>query len=166
MLALPVATGEGGLLPAIIIYLICWLFMLCTGLLLLEVCSWMPKDSNLITMSERLLGPIGKNLCWIVYLFLFFTVMIAHMVGGGAILAEIGGHTLTNWLSTVIYVLIFSPVVYLGTRWVDRLNMTLMLGVCISYILFITIACRYIDFSNFHRAEYFRGFSFVVWINL
>jgi tyrosine-specific transport protein len=47
MLALPVATGEGGFFPAVVIYLICWLFMLCTGLLLLEVCTWMPKDSNL-----------------------------------------------------------------------------------------------------------------------
>ena len=37
MLALPVATGPGGFLPAVTIYIICWLFMLCTGLLLLEL---------------------------------------------------------------------------------------------------------------------------------
>ncbi|MBS0654040.1 MAG: tyrosine transporter, partial [Verrucomicrobia bacterium] len=89
MLALPVATGEGGFLPAITIYILCWLFMLCTGLLLLEVCTWMPKDSNLITMAHRLLGPIGKDVCWVVYLFLFVTVMIAHVVGGGSVLSEI-----------------------------------------------------------------------------
>lgn len=154
MLALPVATGEGGLLPAIIIYLVCWLFMLCTGLLLLEVCSWMPKDSNLITMSERLLGPIGKDVCWIVYLFLFFTVMIAHIAGGGAIIAEISNQSIPVWISTLIYVGLFSPIVYLGTRWVDRLNMTLMLGVCVTYVLFISIAWRYIDFSNLHRVEW------------
>lgn len=154
MLALPVATGEGGLLPAIIIYVVCWLFMLCTGLLLLEVCSWMPKDSNLITMTERLLGRTGKDVCWIVYLFLFFTVMIAHIVGGGAIVNEISGKTIPVWLSTIIYVALFSPVVYLGTRWVDRLNMTLMIGVAVSYILFIVVAYKYVDFSYFARAEW------------
>jgi tyrosine-specific transport protein len=148
-LALPVATGEGGLVPAAIIYLICWFFMLCTGLLLLEVCSWMPKESNFITMTKRLLGPVGKDVCWVVYLFLFITVMIAHVVGGGAIVTEISKNTLPVWLSTIIYVAFFSPVIYLGTRWVDRLNITLMIGVCISYILFIIVACRYIDFSHY-----------------
>src|SRR5277367_3285620 len=109
MLALPVATGEGGLLPAIIIYLLCWLFMLSTGLLLLEVCTWMPKDSNLITMAEKLLGPVGKNICWAVYLFLFVTVMIAHVVGGGAVLSEICGCAVPEWLCMITYVVIFSP---------------------------------------------------------
>ena len=154
MLALPVVTGEGGLIPAIIIYLICWTFMLCTGLLLLEVCTWMPKDSNLITISERLLGPIGRNICWAVYLFLFFTVMIAHVVQGGQILAEISKGTLPNWLSTILYVIVFSPIVYLGTRWVDRLNLTLMIGVVTSYLLFIGIAYKYVDFSHFTRIQW------------
>jgi tyrosine-specific transport protein len=154
MLALPVSTAEGGFLPAILIYLLCWCFMLCTGLLLLEVCSWMPKDSNFITMSERLLGPVGKDVCWVVYLFLFFTVMIAHVVGGGAIVGEISGQTIPVWLSTIIYVALFSPVVYLGTLWVDRLNITLMFGVYISYILFIVVACRFVDISHYSRIEW------------
>src|SRR5437763_272950 len=76
MLALPVATGPGGFLPSILIYIACWAFMLCTGLLLLEVCSWMPPDSNLITMATRLLGKPGKIICWGVYLFLFEMMMI------------------------------------------------------------------------------------------
>jgi len=152
MLALPIATGEGGLLPAILIYLLCWFFMLCTGLLLLEVCSWMPKDSNLITMSERLLGPIGKNVCWVVYLFLFFTVMIAHVVGGGAILHDISA--IPHWASTILYVLIFSPVIYLGTRWVDRLNITLMIGVVTSYLLFIFVASKHVDFTLYKHVDW------------
>lgn len=154
MLALPIATGEGGLLPAILIYLLCWFFMLCTGLLLLEVCSWMPKDSNLITMSQRLLGPIGKNVCWVVYLFLFFTVMIAHVVGGGAIVNEISQNAIPHWISTILYVLIFSPIVYLGTRWVDRLNITLMVGVITSYLLFIFVAFKHVDFSLYTRMDW------------
>jgi tyrosine-specific transport protein len=154
MLALPVSTGEGGFFPAIIIYLSCWLFMLCTGLLLLEVCTWMPKDSNLITMTQRLFGPIGKDLCWIIYLFLFVTVMIAHVVGGGAIVNEITGKTIPVWLSTILYVVIFSPVVYLGTRWVDRLNICLMLGVAISYFLFIGVSYDHVNVSFLKQANW------------
>ena len=43
MLALPVATASGGFIPSIVVYLICWLFMLSSGLLILEACIWMPK---------------------------------------------------------------------------------------------------------------------------
>lgn len=154
MLALPVATGEGGFLPAIVIYLLCWLFMLCTGLLLLEVCTWMPKDSNLITMAHRLLGPVGKNICWVVYLFLFVTVMIAHVVGGGSVLSDISGGSIPTWLSMIIYVVIFSPIVYLGTKWVDRLNITLMLGVAISYFLFIGVSYKHVDTSLLTRNDW------------
>lgn len=154
MLALPVATGSGGFFPAVAIYLLCWLFMLCTGLLLLEVCSWMPKDANLITMADRLLGPVGKNICWIVYLFLFVTVMIAHVVGGGAVLNEICGCTLPEWLSMVIYVAIFSPVVYLGTKWVDKLNILLMAGIAITYFAFIAVSYQHVEPSLLLRSDW------------
>lgn len=145
MLALPVSTGPGGFLPAMVIYLICWLFMLCTGLLLLEVCSWMPKESNLISMASKLLGPFGKNVCWVVYLFLFVTVMIAHVAGGGNIVSEITNGAVPPWLSMILYVIVFSPVIYLGTRSVDRLNIALMVGVAISYLLFVFVSYDHVD---------------------
>lgn len=154
MLALPVATGESGFIPSIVVYLLCWAFMLSTGLLLLEVCTWMPKDSNLITMAHRLLGPIGKNICWVVYLFLFVTVMIAHVVGGGAVLTQMIGSNLPDSVAMIIYVLIFSPIVYLGTKWVDRLNMTLMVGVVTSYLLFIGVSYSHVDVQLLKHAHW------------
>ncbi len=154
MLALPVATGDAGFFPALTIYFVCWLFMLCTGLLLLEVCAWMPKDANLITMSERLFGRIGKNICWVVYLFLFVTVMIAHVLGGGAIFSEITGGAVPEWASMILYVVVFSPVIYLGTKWVDRLNLLLMLGVAVSYFLFIGVSYHHVDFPLLTRAHW------------
>lgn len=154
MLALPVATGDGGFLPSAFIYILCWLFMLCTGLLLLEVCSWMPKDSNLITMSEKLLGRFGKNVCWAVYLFLFLTVMIAHVLSGGAIFHEMTGGSLPTWSASILYVAVFSPVIYLGTKWVDRLNIILMLGVAITYFLFIGVSYPHVDSHLLSRANW------------
>jgi len=143
MLALPVVTGPGGFWPSIMIYLACWLFMLCTGLLLLEVCLRMPKDSNLISMAERYLGTTGKNLCWLLYLFLFVTVMIAHVAGGGGVVTEITG--IPQWASMIIYVIVFAPVVYLGTHSVDRLNLCLITGVGITYLLFILVSYKHVD---------------------
>ncbi len=154
MLALPIATGDAGFIPTISVYLLCWLFMLCTGLLLLEVCQWMPKDSNLITMAHKLLGPWGQAACWIVYLFLFITVMIAHVAGGGDVVAEISGGSISGWLAATIYVLVFSPIIYLGTRSVDRLNLILMSGVVLSYFLFIFFSYDKVNFSMLKRADW------------
>jgi tyrosine-specific transport protein len=96
-------------------------------------------------MAHRLLGPIGQSICWVVYLFLFVTVMIAHVVGGGSVLSEICGNSLPHWLSILIYVVLFSPVVYLGTKWVDRLNITLMVGVATCYILFVAVSYKHVQ---------------------
>ena len=154
MLALPIATGQAGFIPSVTIYLLCWLFMLCTGLLLLEVCQWMPKDSNLITMAHKMLGPFGKAVCWVVYLFLFITVMIAHVAGGGGIITEIFGQNIPSWASTTFYVALFSPVVYLGTRSVDRINLIMMAGVIITYLLFISFSYDHVQVPLLKRADW------------
>jgi tyrosine-specific transport protein len=147
MLALPVATGPAGFFPSVTVYLATWFYMLCTGLLMLEVCTWMPANANLITMASKLLGKTGKAVCWAVYLFLFVAVMIAHVAGGGNVLNELIGGKLPDWLSMIIYVLAFSPIVYLGARSVDRLNLCLMTGVIGSYLLFIFVSFNQVNLS-------------------
>jgi tyrosine-specific transport protein len=158
MLGLPVATGPGGFVPATFVYILTWFFMLCTGLLLLEVCTWMPAEANLITMTHRLLGPVGKAVCWVVYLFLFLTAMIAHVSAGGSTLVDIlnlsFGLALPQSLGMVVYVLIFSPIVYLGTRSVDRFNLLMMTGVLITYVLFIVLSADKVDVNLLKFADW------------
>ena len=157
MLALPVATGAGGFVPSMIIYLISWVFMLCTGLLLVEVCVWMPTGSSFISMADRILGPIGRNIFWVVYLFLFVTVMIAHAVGGGSVFLQITGLNLPTWAAIAAYSAVFAPVVYLGAHSVDRLNLFLISGVIICYLAFVAVSFGYINldlltYSNWGNA--------------
>lgn len=154
MLAMPVATAPGGFFPSILIYLACWLFMLTTGLLLLEVCMWMPKDSNMITMVHTLLGNKGKWVCWAVYLFLFLAVITAHVAGGGSIVNEMTFGKLSVSTSAIIYVLVFAPVVYLGAHSVDRLNLILMAGLILTYLGFIAIAAPSVNFDLLKRGDW------------
>lgn len=154
MLALPIATAGGGFIPSLAIYMICWLFMLCTGLLILEACIWMPKGANLITLSSRLLGKWGKRFCWVLYLFLFSCLMIAHIAGGGGVVSDLSGGILSSSLGTLIYVLIFSPVVYFGALWVDRFNLGLMAGILITYVLFVTSTVSYVTPSLLTRMDF------------
>ncbi len=147
ILALPLATAEGGFLPSLFIYVLAWLFMVCTGLLILEACLWHPKEANLITLTDHLLGKAGKIACWILYLYLFYCLIIAHLASGGNAvhLATMG--FIPKPLSVIIYTFLFAPIVYLGTIWVDRLNILLMAGVVLTYLLFIFTGVPFIDFS-------------------
>lgn len=154
MLALPVATGPSGFIPSMAIYLLCWAFMLCTGLLLVEVSLWMPKDTSFISMADKILGPAGRVLFWVVYLFLFVTVMIAHAAGGGAVLLDITGWNLPNWAAVALYSSVLAPVVYLGARSVDRLNMFLISGVAICYLAFLAVSFQYINPQLLHYANW------------
>ncbi|MFY7843435.1 MAG: amino acid permease [Rhabdochlamydiaceae bacterium] len=147
MLALPVATAEGGFLPSVLVYIVCWLFMLCTGLLILECCLWMPKGANLTTLASRLLGKGGTILCWITYLYLFSCLMIAHVTAGGHSINQFFFNALPFSLSSLIYITLFAPFVYLGAKWVDRINLILMLGVISTYIIFVGGGIQEINFK-------------------
>lgn len=137
MLALPVATAPGGFWPASLIYFLCWVFSACTGLLLLEACMWLPKDTNLVSLSSHLLGRKGKIASWLLYLFLFYSLTVAYIAGGGALVNEVARNTLHPTFSIFLFVLIFSPVIYLGTQAVDRLNVILMVGLIASFFGFV-----------------------------
>lgn len=154
MLALPIATSGGGFFPALTVYIACWLFMLCTGLLILEACIWMPKEANFITLTSRLLGKWGKFACWILYLFLFSCLMIAHVSGGGDVVNQLSQGTIPFWSSSLLYVIFFAPAVYLGALWVDRFNLILMLGVLITYAFFVSSSISHVKPSYLMRMDW------------
>lgn len=161
MLGLPVVTSAGGFFPSLAIYAICWIFMVATALLILEACLWLPKESNLISVSRELLGKKGAIACWILYLFLFYCLMTAHLAAGGGAVSMLSAKTLPDWLSTIIYTAIFAPVVYLGTRAVDRLNIGLMLGVFVTYFCFIAAAASHLRLDFLVRSDWSK-----IWVSL
>lgn len=150
MLALPVLTSLGGFFPAVVIYFLCWLFMACTGLLLMEVYLWMEKDANIISMAKRTLGKTGKYLGWILYLFLFYSLTIAYVSGGGHLVADainvLFPHMqLSGWLGAVVFVTFFAPFVFIGARAVDRINLLLMTGLVITFLAFVVLGFGFVD---------------------
>lgn len=152
MLALPIITGLAGLIPSMVIFLLTWLFMLSTSLLLLEVSLNLSFGINLVTMVEQTLGRIGKIVCWSTFLFLFYCLMVAYAVGSGnlfmGVLKEITGLQFPYYLGSLFFVSSFGIAVYFGTESVDRFNRILMLGLVISYIIILWAAWRYIDVSR------------------
>jgi tyrosine-specific transport protein len=147
MLALPVSTGESGFFPSVTIMIICWAFMTITGLLMLEVNLWMKEeDAHIISMSSRFLGPVGKVVAWITYLFIGYASLVAYIAGGGALLQEafrsIIGLELEKWLCACIFISIFGLIIDQGAKIVGRVNALLVAAMVFAYFCLISLGVK------------------------
>jgi tyrosine-specific transport protein len=156
MLALPVLTAAGGFIPAFFIYLMCWIFMTCTGLLFLELCLKLPPDANLITMASTYLGRFGKVFAWILYLFLFYCLSIAYVSGGGGLLQTWSGFPI--WGCQLFFVALLGSCVYIGARMVDRLNIILMAGLILTYLAFVVFGLPHVKLTHLQTSDWNASF--------
>lgn len=156
VLALPVLTGAAGFFPSLLVYFFCWLFMASTGLLFLEVSLWMPEGANIVTMAEKTLGKIGKIAAWCLYLFLFYCLTLAYIVGSGNIFVEAFSPfaTLQPWQGQLLFLLLFIPFVYAGARVVGKLNVLLMIGLGASYFAFVVLGAPHVNSTLLLHAEW------------
>lgn len=154
MLALPVLTSLAGFLPSILLYILCWLFMSCTALLFLEVTQWVKKDSNMISMADHTLGKGGRYFAWLLYLFLFYCLLIAYIVGCGNILTELTQNKIPDWLGPILFVLVFGPLILIPTFIASRLNNYLVGGLAISYFAFIVIGFHAVKPELLHYKDW------------
>jgi tyrosine-specific transport protein len=163
MLALPVATGAMGFFPSLILMLVGWSFMTLTALFLTEVNLWMEEGVHVVTMASRLLGPLGKGVAWILYLFIGYASLVAYTAGCGDLISAAAHATLGIELSLtwsfILFVCIFGFVLYLGNVILGRINSLLMAGLIIAYILLIALGVNHIQWRNLLRMSW--GDSFV-----
>lgn len=161
MLALPVLTSQAGFFPSLCIYLVCWLFMASTGLLFLEISLWMGKDANIVSMAERTLGTFGKVVAWVLYLFLFYCLTLAYIVGVGDLVVDILGGVIkiSEWQGQLLFLMVFAPFIYIGARLVGVLNIYLMLGLGLSYLAFVILGFSHVNSQNLLRMNWSQVWS-------
>lgn len=120
---------------------LCWLFMLCTGLLFLEATLWLPDGANVLSIAEKFLGKPGKYLGGATFVFLYYCLLVSYIDEGAPLFAIILKNTLGLSLdalpTTLFFTLIFAMIVLWGTRFVTHVNWFLITGLAITYILII-----------------------------
>ncbi len=148
MLGLPVLTALGGFRPTCILFVFCWLFMAATGLLLLEVNLWFKEEVNLVTMASKTLGPIGGLFAWLLFAFLFYSLMVAYVSASGQLIAdslhELTGFQISEWTGSLFLTILFGVFLYLGTSTVDKINRLLILGLAFSYFILVGIGTSHV----------------------
>ena len=148
MLALPVSTAAAGITNSIVFLILCWLVMTAGALLILEVNLRLPAGSNMVSMAKATLGLPGQIIAWLTYLFLLYTLLAAYISGGTDVFNSLlhQAHVdLPSWITSVLFTILFSLVIYSGIRAVDYVNRGLMFGKLGVYLLLVIIISPYIN---------------------
>lgn len=149
MLALPIMTGASGFLPSLCMFFLAWAFMAASGQLLLAVNLKLGYQCSLISLAEQTLGRVGRLVCWVLFLFLFYALNVAYVSAlgpiGQAIVASICGVAISPWACSLGFVVVFAGVIFAGIRPVDLCNRVLMVGLIIAYVLLVSLGSSYIQ---------------------
>jgi tyrosine-specific transport protein len=157
MLGLPVLSALGGFLPSTLLFILCWLFMVTTGLLLLEINLWFKESVSLVTMAGQTLGIVGKAVTWVSFVFLFYCLMVAYGAGSGELISDFAqpfGVVLPHWVGSLSMVFLFGLMIFLGMKAVDDLNRLLMLGLVLSYALLVVLGLPHLNFSLLQHKDW------------
>jgi tyrosine-specific transport protein len=149
MLGLPVLTALGGFRPTIVLFTLSWLFMVITGLLLLEVNLWFREEVSIVSMAEKTLGTIGKFLAWGLFAFLFYSLMVAYAAGSGQLfsdfLKELFSISIPEWVGSLFFSVSFGIFLYMGTKSVDGINRVLMAGLAVTYFILVGMGSKHVN---------------------
>ncbi len=148
MLALPIATAQVGFVGSLILLFAVWFIMTCGAFLILEVNLWLPQNSNLISMARATIGPVGQSISWIAYLLLLYSLLCAYIAGGSGLFQNILGSAnihLHESITTLIFVVIFGFVTWLGMQAIDYTNRVLMFVKFSAYFLLVILLIPFVS---------------------
>jgi tyrosine-specific transport protein len=157
MLAMPIITGLAGFGPAVIIFFVCAAFMACTALLIVEADLALGRGVNIISLAQHYLGTPARIAAWILYLFLFASLMVAYVAKGGDILDLLFdslGVPLPDGLGSVLLALISGTAIFAGRHSVDLVNRLFIVGFFISYLLLVGFGLTHVALDNLAHVDW------------
>lgn len=175
MLAIPLVTFQFGFLLFLLAILLCWAIMLKMAFVIIDLNYQFPTGTNFQVMANHLLGPLGRVVTWISFVCVMYAAITAYiMAGSSALLAYLGSFyregatnmtggssefetllsapALTHSLAVGAFMVVLTPLVYMGTGWVDKGN-RILLGI---KFLFFGLAVQFL-LTEIHW-DYYRGF--------
>lgn len=163
MLGLPLVTLRAGFLPTIGMFIVVWLFMVSTGLLLLEVNLRYQGGAHLMTLAEKTLGKTARWIVGALFAFLFYCLMVAYLTGGGAIIGEYAQQffslKIAPFWGSIALVGFFGAVIFLGTSSADQVNRILMVALSLAYGGLILLGFPHVEWNNLKTAGWPYVFS-------
>ncbi|KAJ8750312.1 hypothetical protein K2173_014227 [Erythroxylum novogranatense] len=158
ILAIPAVTQESGFLASAVACIVCWVYMVATGLLIAEVnvntmCELGSGGVSLVSMAMRTLGTAGVQVaCWS-YIFIHYALLVAYVARSSEILTNFLGIPL--WESAAMFSLILGSIIYFGSqRVIGAINGALVLGIIISFTGLVVVASGDLHWDALLKANF------------
>ena len=151
LLGLPVVTAQHNFTITAFMIVSAWILMTLGAWCLLQVTITMPPGANLISMSQKTLGNTVKNITWIIYLLLLYSLICAYLAASGDLLERLFHDIHINaprFLATLLAAFILGGIVINGIRSVDLFNRILMNTKIIICLLLIGSVMPFMHFKN------------------
>lgn len=167
MLALPTVTAEGGFFPGLLSNILCWLYSYLSGIFLMEACLWSKHEqAHLPSLSREYLGNYGKLVVCFLFLFLYECLLISYFSGIApsfdiilSFIAKSFGFKLASLTSYGVLGVSLFTILMLGTYWIDRINIILMAGLVIFFLLLLASGLDRVAASNLAEANWYKFFA-------
>ncbi|XP_061344695.1 uncharacterized protein LOC133290604 isoform X1 [Gastrolobium bilobum] len=158
ILAIPAVTQEAGFLASAVTCILCWIFMVVTGLLIAEVnvrtmCELGSGGVSLVSMARRTLGTAGVQIsCWS-YIFIHYALLVAYVARSSDILTNFLG--IPIWLSATLFSLISGGICFFGSqRFIGAVNGVLIFGIISSFAALVAVASGDIHLDALLKANF------------
>ncbi|KAL5707705.1 hypothetical protein ACHQM5_018574 [Ranunculus cassubicifolius] len=158
ILAIPAVTQEAGFLASSVACILCWIYMVVTGLLIAEVnVSTMRQlgsgGISLVSMATRTLGNVGAQIvCWS-YIFIHYALLVAYVARSSDILTNFLGIPL--WESATIFSLVLGSICYFGSqRFIGAINGILIFGILASFASLVGFASGNLQWDSLLKANF------------
>ncbi|CAI6010921.1 unnamed protein product [Closterium sp. NIES-65] len=144
ILALPAVTSEAGFLPSCATCIVCWLYMVATGMLIAEVnvntmCELGSGGVSLVSMAQRTLGTTGVRVAGTTYLLIHYAVITAYVSRSADIIST--ASSLPHGLAASIFTLSFGALCYFGSqRAIGLVNGMLVAGIVLSFAFLLAFS--------------------------
>lgn len=153
MLGIPLVTAAAGFYPAILITTLVWLFMVISGLYLLEATLARPHGSSFLSLAQDYLGVKGRTVTGFLFLFLYYFLMVAYFAAGAPLLAGVFENVLGTEISLLVAYLLFGGlfgiIVAIGPKSIDAVNVVLTIAMAIVWVFLIWSASFAVSSTRF-----------------
>ncbi|KFK26399.1 hypothetical protein AALP_AA8G243600 [Arabis alpina] len=158
ILAIPAVTQESGFLASAVACILCWAFMVVTGLLVAEVnvntmCELGSGGVSLVSMAKRTLGSAGVQVVSWTYILIHYTLLVAYIARSSGILTNFLG--IPIWESATLFSLVLGGICFFGSqRFIGAANGVLVFGLIATFAALVAVASGNLHWEALLKANF------------
>ncbi len=161
ILALPIITAKLGFLVGSLLIIIVWTIMTYTAVVISDISCSMPYGSSFKTIAEKYLGKAGGLVATTSFLLLMYFISTAYISAAASSLSTTFP-TVSENISSFLFVVIFGSIVVLGTRFVDYANRFFISLKILVLVILCVVLNKYIEMPNLLASPVDLGASLLV----